>query len=57
MSPLVAWFSKHGVKAIGALVVIELLFHVYAITSTNRTTRRAAEEAARLPAAQDTVTR
>jgi hypothetical protein len=44
MSPLVAWFSRHGVKALGGVLLIELLFHVYAVSSSKR--RDAAERAA-----------
>jgi hypothetical protein len=36
MSPVVEWFSRHGVKAVGALLLIELAFHAYAISSTKR---------------------
>ena len=36
MSPLVDWFSRHGIKAVGVLLLIEILFHVYAISTTKR---------------------
>ena len=36
MSPVVEWFSRHGIKAVGALLLIEMLFHVYAISTTKR---------------------
>jgi hypothetical protein len=36
MSPLIAWFSRHGVKAVGGLLLIELVFHAYAVLSSKR---------------------
>jgi hypothetical protein len=33
MSPLVDWMSRHGWKLLVALVVIELLFHAYAVSA------------------------
>lgn len=50
MSPLVAWFSRHGIKAVGALLLIEILFHVYAISTTKR-----AADSAIAPAVADTA--
>lgn len=32
----VAWFSAHGMKVLGVLLLIELLFHAYAVTSAKR---------------------
>ena len=54
MSPLVAWFSKYGMWAVGGVLVVELLFHVFAVSSSKR---RESEEAARRSAASDTLTR
>lgn len=36
MSPVVEWFSRHGVKVLGVLLLIELAFHAYAISTTKR---------------------
>lgn len=36
MSPLVEWFSRHGIKAIAVLLLIELIFHAWAVSSTRR---------------------
>jgi hypothetical protein len=35
ITPVVAWFSEHGVKLLAVLIVVEVLFHAYAIS--NRT--------------------
>lgn len=51
MSPLVEWFSRHGIKAVGALLLIEILFHVYAIS----TTRRSETNTGNAPVAADSV--
>lgn len=53
MSPLVAWFSKYGIWAVGGVLVVEMLFHVYAISSTKR---REAAAAAPLPVTTDSLT-
>jgi hypothetical protein len=29
--PLVAWMSRHGLKVIGVLVLIEVVFHGWAV--------------------------
>jgi hypothetical protein len=50
MSPLVEWFSRHGIKAVGALLLIEILFHVYAVSTTKRR-----EQEAQAPVVADSV--
>lgn len=43
-SPIIDWFSRHGIKAIFALLLVELAFHAWAVGQAKR---REAEEAAR----------
>jgi hypothetical protein len=43
-SPIIDWFSRHGIKAIFALLLVELAFHAWAV---NQAKRREAEEDAR----------
>lgn len=33
ITPVVAWFSAHGVKVLAVLIIVELLFHAYAIST------------------------
>ena len=54
ISPVVDWFSRHGVKVLAALVIIEICFHAYAVTSARR---REAEAASRAVPAADTLAR
>lgn len=43
-SPIIDWFSRHGIKAIFALLLVELAFHAWAVSQAKR---REAEDAAR----------
>ena len=49
ITPLVAWFSRHGMRVLGALLLVELAFHAYAVTSAKK--RDAAAAAASSTAA------
>lgn len=54
ISPVVDWFSRHGVKVLALLVIIEICFHAYAVTSARR---RDAEAASRAVPTADTLAR
>jgi hypothetical protein len=43
-SPIIDWFSRHGVKALFALILVELAFHAWAVSQAKR---REAEDAGR----------
>lgn len=36
ITPLVDWFSRHGVKVFVVLVIIELAFHAWAISTVRK---------------------
>ena len=54
ISPVVDWFSRHGMKVFALLVLVEICFHAYAVTSVRR---REAEAASRAVPAADTLAR
>jgi hypothetical protein len=54
IGPVVDWFSRHGVKVFALLVLIELAFHAWAVSSAKR---RDAEDASRRTPVVDTLAR
>jgi len=46
ITPLVDWFSRHGIKVLGALLLVELGFHAWAVTSAKKRDAAAAATAA-----------
>jgi predicted negative regulator of RcsB-dependent stress response len=46
ISPLVDWFSRHGIKVLAALLLVELGFHAWAVTSAKKRDAAAAAASA-----------
>lgn len=54
IGPVVDWFSRHGVKVFVGLVIVEIAFHAWAVSSARR---RDAEDASRRAPVVDTLAR